>query len=96
MTKLIDVVESLRVKVSRVIQKNQLLEQKNEALREALAKKKQEVALLETDLIQLKQKNATLKSANALLGSKEYKRETKLKINSLIKEIDDCIYHLSE
>ncbi|HET7361580.1 MAG TPA: hypothetical protein VFI78_06575, partial [Salinimicrobium sp.] len=38
----------------------------------------------------------TLKAANALLGSNDYKKETKLKINGLIREIDQCIVQLSE
>ena len=39
---------------------------------------------------------STLKFANSILGSDESKRETKLKINTLIKEIDDCISKLSD
>jgi hypothetical protein len=38
----------------------------------------------------------TLKIANGLLGSEDNKRETKLKINSLIREIDYCIAQLSD
>ena len=38
----------------------------------------------------------TLKLANSMLGSNEYKRETKLKINELVREIDKCITQLSE
>nr|WP_262497298.1 hypothetical protein [Flavobacterium columnare] len=37
-----------------------------------------------------------VKITNALLGSDEFKRDTKLKINSLIKEIDYCIAQLSD
>ena len=42
----------------------------------------------------LKQKNKSLSVANSLLGSDENKGETKEKINSLIKEIDNCINQL--
>jgi hypothetical protein len=38
----------------------------------------------------------SLRITNSLLGSEEYKKETKLKINSLIREIDYCIAQLSE
>jgi len=31
-----------------------------------------------------------------MLGSTEFKTETKLKLNSLIREIDQCIVQLSE
>ena len=44
----------------------------------------------------LKSENNTLKMANSLLGSKESKAISKRKINSLIKEVDFCINHLSE
>ena len=44
----------------------------------------------------LKNQLDTLKMVNSLLGSEENKRETKLKINSLIREIDYCIAQLSD
>jgi hypothetical protein len=37
-----------------------------------------------------------LKMTNALLGSDEFKRDTKLKINALIREIDYCIAQLAD
>lgn len=36
------------------------------------------------------------KIANAIVGSKEDKHLTKLKINSLIREVDKCIAQLSD
>ena len=36
-----------------------------------------------------------LKTANAMLGSDEYKTKTKLKINALVREIDQCIAQLT-
>lgn len=56
-------------------------------------------AITDTQADQLKQwdeKFSSLKNANAMLGSDEHKRETKLKINALIREIDKCIVQLSE
>lgn len=44
----------------------------------------------------LKKEQQSLKMANSLLGSEENKRDTKLKINSLIREIDYCIAQLSD
>ena len=44
----------------------------------------------------LKQKNKSLSVANSLLGSKESKAISKRKINSLIRDVDFCINHLSE
>ena len=48
------------------------------------------------EITALKQQNESLRMANSLLGSDENKRETKLKINSLIREIDYCIAQLSD
>jgi hypothetical protein len=42
------------------------------------------------------EKYESLKIANSLLGSDENNRETKLKINALIRDIDHCIAQLSE
>ena len=49
------------------------------------------------DLIRsLKKDYDALKIANSLLGSEENKRDTKLKINSLIREIDYCISQIAD
>lgn len=45
---------------------------------------------------QLQQENASLKVANSLLGSNESKANTKRKLNSLIKEVDQCLYQIAE
>jgi FtsZ-binding cell division protein ZapB len=49
-----------------------------------------------TQISRLKSENDSLKIANSLLGSKESKTISKRKINSIIKEVDFCINHLSE
>lgn len=51
---------------------------------------------LDRDVLLLKEENKSLKIANNLLGSKDDKSFTKIKINNLIKEVDQCIRHLSE
>ena len=50
---------------------------------------------LNDKVIKLEQENVLIKNTNALLGSDEFKKETKLKINALVKEIDQCIAQLS-
>ena len=49
-----------------------------------------------TQISRLKSENDSLKIANSLLGSKESKAISKRKINSLIREVDFCLNHLSE
>ena len=46
--------------------------------------------------LELEGELAVLKLANSMLGSNEFKRDTKLKINTLVREIDKCIIQLSE
>ena len=59
----------------------------------SLRKQKQEIL---QDINTWKEKYETLKTANAMLGSDQYKRETKLKINALVRELDHCIAQISE
>ena len=46
--------------------------------------------------VKVSQENASLKVANSLLGSNESKANTKRKLNSLIKEVDQCLYQIAE
>ena len=96
MSKVELIVNSLEQKVQRILHEMSELKKDNTVLKEELLKAN---ALNETHLESLEQKEAdfkTLKFANSILGSDESKRETKLKINTLIKEIDDCISKLSD
>ena len=93
LSKLID---SLEIKFFKFNQKLVQLEKQNKELLEKVKesditqkKQSEEIVLLKKDL-------DDLKMVNSLLGSEENKRETKLKINSLIREIDYCIAQLSD
>tara|TARA_B100000900_G_scaffold132069_1_gene111798 strand:- start:129 stop:416 length:288 start_codon:yes stop_codon:yes gene_type:complete len=70
----------------------------NYLLIQSLQSKLKELEFRNSNFIQdidlLKQKNKSLSLANSLLGSDENKRDTKDKINSLIKEIDTCLNQL--
>jgi len=70
-------------------QRNELLEKELQDL-----KSQYEQSQIEIDVWQ--EKCGSLKLANSLLGSDQHKRETKLKINALVREIDQCISQLSE
>ncbi|UGS21868.1 hypothetical protein [Flavobacterium cyclinae] len=96
MNGLSELIDSLEVKFFKLNQKLTQLEKKNQELETELllSKKNQQVQLDEIDA--LKKQVDTLKMVNSLLGSEENKRETKLKINSLIREIDYCIAQLSD
>lgn len=96
MSELSKVIDSLEVKFFKLSKKledleklNQDLTQEVNAVKEMMQEKQKTIRTLEQEL-------ESLKITNSLLGSEEYKRETKLKINALIREIDYCIAQLSE
>ena len=72
------------------------LEKKNQELQAELLLSKKNQQTQSSEMDALKNQLDTLKMVNSLLGSEENKRETKLKINSLIREIDYCIAQLSD
>ena len=51
---------------------------------------------LEEQLLSIREENKSLKIANNLLGSNEGTQATKSKINSLIREVENCIQQVSE
>jgi hypothetical protein len=96
MSEIRGIVDSLEVRFEMLLNKLENLKQSNNELTlklkysEAIIQKQaEEIKTLKTDF-------DSIKITNSLLGSDEYKRDTKLKINSLIKEIDYCIAQLSD
>lgn len=96
MSDLTEIVENLENRIVKLLQNFKNLEQKQQNLQEELTSLKAEKIELQNSLKASENRIQTLKAANALLGSNDYKKETKLKINGLIREIDQCIVQLSE
>ena len=96
MSKLASSVESLEVHLKKLISNYQNLKSDYDNLEQEVNSKANSVSELTSEIERLKLEIKTLRTANAMLGSTEHKRETKLKINSLIKEIDTCIIQLAE
>jgi chromosome segregation ATPase len=96
MSELSKVIDSLEVKFFKLSKKIENLEQLNESLSKELTEIKQTAQHENEKVNALKNELESLRITNSLLGSEEYKKETKLKINSLIREIDYCIAQLSE
>jgi chromosome segregation ATPase len=90
------VVDSLENRISKVLQKLQVLKQANAKLNDELELSQKKMLQQEEQIGSWEDKYETLKFANSILGSDESKKETKLKINALIREIDYCISQLSE
>jgi restriction endonuclease S subunit len=96
MSEIADIIDTLENKIQKLVGKINTLEQKNQALQQEM---KVSAATLQNQNLAidtLKKDFETLKMTNSLLGSEEYKRDTKLKINSLIREIDYCIAQLAD
>jgi len=96
MSVIAEIIDTLEYKVEKLFEKSKGFEKNNQVLRLELAKAAQIIQKQSEEIEALKKQNETLKIANSLLGSDNNKRETKLKINSLIREIDYCIAQLSD
>lgn len=96
MNGLTEIIDSLEIKFSKLSQKLDSLEKTNQELRNELSKSTSVIGKQSEEIHMLKNQYETLKITNSLLGSDDNKRETKLKINSLIREIDYCIAQLSD
>jgi predicted nuclease with TOPRIM domain len=96
MSKIEEIVDALENKISKVLHKQEVLKQTNARLSQQLEDQQQKLLEQQELIASWAEKYETLKIANSMLGSDENKRETKLKINALIRDIDHCIAQLSE
>ncbi|HSP11998.1 MAG TPA: hypothetical protein VLO29_05680 [Salegentibacter sp.] len=96
MSELTEIVDNLENRISKLLHKYEALRQNLVSLQDETATLTSENTRLKEELENSEGRIQSLKAANAMLGSKDYKTETKLKINSLIREIDQCIVQLSE
>jgi hypothetical protein len=96
MSELLKLVDSLEVKLHKVVSRLDEKEQINKQLLAELALKEENVKQQNKVLAAWEDKYEALKLTSSMLGSEDYKRETKLKINALIREIDHCITQLSK
>ncbi|MEM1338120.1 MAG: hypothetical protein AAF717_00955 [Bacteroidota bacterium] len=96
MGELVEIVDSLENKVSKLLHRLEVLQQANSKLKEELTELREVNESTKTVLSDWEEKYNSLKMANTLLGSDTNKKEAKLKINTLIRELDSCIAQLSE
>jgi DNA repair exonuclease SbcCD ATPase subunit len=96
MNGLSEIVDALEVKLEKLAQKLDSLQAENQGLQNEVSRSALALNRQSEEIAALKQQNESLRMANSLLGSDDNKRDTKLKINSLIREIDYCIAQLSD
>lgn len=91
-----EIVDSLEGKLVKLANKLESLQRYNQKMENEITQSASLIGRQQEEIAMLKQQNDTLRMANSLLGSDDNKRETKLRINSLIREIDYCIAQLSD
>lgn len=96
MNKVLEMVDLLEDKLTRLILKQEQLQEDNRLLKQTEQMLTDKVSKQNDFIKGLEEKHESLKVANAIVGSKEDKHLTKIKINTLIREIDKCIVQLSE
>ena len=96
MSEIAEIIDSLESRIEKLFTKINSLEKDSAALKEELNTATIVIQKQNNEITALKTGFDTLKMANSLLGGDENKRDTKLKINSLIREIDYCIAQLSD
>jgi len=96
MNNLFEIVNKLETKLSKLLSQYTVLQQENIKLLQQKSNFEQQLSKQHQLINDLEDKYNSLKIANAMVGSKEDKHLTKLKINTLIREIDKCIVQLSD
>lgn len=96
MSEFAEIIKTLESNIEKLFSKIDTLEQKNSILNREINDSAETIKNQSAEIELLKSQYNSIKMANSLLGSEENKRDTKLKINSLIREIDYCIAQLSD
>ena len=96
MSEFSEILISVEQKIVKLVEKKQELQSENDLLTNELKKSEELIKKQVLEIQNLKSEIESLKIVSSLLGSEENKRDTKLKINSLIREIDYCIAQLSD
>ena len=96
MSEITGIIDALESRIEKLFQKIDSLENHIVGLKKELNASTSTIEKQSEEVAAMKSAYESLKLANSLLGSDENKRDTKLKINSLIREIDYCIAQLSD
>lgn len=96
MSEVAEIIDSVEGRIQKLFEKMNSLQVYTSKLEIELKNAAATIDTQSREIEQLKGEAKSLKMANSLLGSEDNKRDTKLKINSLIKEIDYCIAQLSD
>ena len=96
MSSITQVVNLVEDKLNKLLENYIFLKEENELLYTKISSLETQIAKEKQSFNEIEKQYQLLKIAKTIEGSKEDSRETKLKINALIREIDACIVQLSE
>ncbi len=96
MQNLFQIVNLLEDKLSKLLSQYADLQEDNKNILLRKSELEEQLNQRHQQFSDLEKKYESLRVANAMVGSKEDKHITKLKINTLIREIDKCIIQLSD
>lgn len=96
MSEIVGIIDTLEKSIEQLFLKIERLETTISELKEQEATSAKIIAEQTTEIAAVTERYEILKMASALLGSDDEKRETKLKINTLIRELDYCIAQLAD
>ena len=96
MSNITQVVNLVENKLKILLENYHFLKEENDLLFNKLTVLENQISEEKQLFNELEKKYQALKIAKTIEGSKENSKETKLKINALIREIDNCITQLSE
>lgn len=96
MRDLFEIVTGLETKITKLVEAQKQLQEQNARLLQENRGLQQEVERGQRKIEDLENRYDSLRVARTMVGSKEDKHMTKLKINALIREIDKCIVELSD
>ena len=96
MSNTVEAVHLLEDKLKNLISNYEFLKNENEILLQSTTKLQHQLIEREQLLAAQKKQYDLLKIAKTIEGSSTNTRDTKIKINSLIREIDKCIVQLYE
>ncbi|WP_457611366.1 hypothetical protein [Lutibacter sp.] len=96
MSNITEVVNLVEDKLQKLLENYSFLKEENDLLYTKIAVLEDQIAKEKQLFNDIEKEYQTLKIAKTIEGSKEDRRETKLKINALIREVDLCISQLSE
>ncbi len=91
-----EAIHLLEDKLQNLLSNYEFLKNENEILLQSTTKLQHQLLKRDQLLVEQKKQYDLLKIAKTIDGSSTNTRDTKLKINTLIREIDKCIIELQE